>query len=123
MKRYFFLHALFITFVAVAISGCSGCHKERGKIADKLPPTVPNGISITAASFTEVKVSWKPSADNSGEVTGYKVYRNGKYLKSMETTSVLDAGLPTKVKFCYRISAYDAAGNESGQSTEVCAIL
>lgn len=122
MKRSLVLYAFFL-LVAVSFSGCGGCQKESAKSADKLPPTVPNGIAITAASFTEVKVSWKPSADDTGEVKGYKVYRNGKYLKSVETTSVLEAGLPTKVKFCYRISAYDATGNESGQSTEVCATL
>lgn len=116
------LGALFL-FVTLMFSGCNGCHKERNQAADKLPPTVPNGIAITAASFTEVRVNWKQSADDSGEVKGYKVYRNGKYFKSVVTTSVSDAGLPTKVKFCYRISAYDAAGNESGRSTEVCAIL
>jgi hypothetical protein len=31
--------------------------------------------------------------------------------------------LTPKVKFCYRVSAFDGAGNESAQSTEVCAIL
>ena len=122
MKRLAVLFAVLL-FVLVAFYGCSGCHKERSKIADKVPPTVPNGIAITAASFTEIKLSWKPSVDDSGEIKGYKIYKNGKYLKSVETTSVSDAGLPPKVKFCYRISAYDAAGNESGQSTEVCAIL
>jgi hypothetical protein len=114
---------LFVVLTFLGLSGCDGCHKENSKIADKLPPTVPNGIAITAASSSDVKVSWKPSADNSGEIMGYKVYRNGKYLKSVKTTSVLDANLPPKVKFCYRISAYDAAGNESGKSTEVCALL
>lgn len=110
-------------FVMVVFAGCSGCHKERGKGDDKSPPTVPNGIAITVTSLTELQVSWRPSADDSGAVKGYRVYRNGQYFKAIETTSVSDAGLATKVKFCYRISAYDADGNESVQSSEVCAIL
>ena len=122
MKRYIALWVLFLV-VTVVFAGCNGCHKERSKGDDKSSPTVPNGIAITASSLTEVQVNWKPSADDSGAVKGYKVYRNGQYLKTVETTSVSDIGLATKVKFCYRISAYDADGNESVQSNEVCAIL
>ena len=100
-----------------------GCNRENSKAVDKFAPTVPNGIAITAVSSSEIKVSWKPSADDSGKVKGYKVYRNGQYFKTIETISVSDTGLSPKVKFCYRISAFDEAGNESTQSTEVCAIL
>lgn len=103
-------------FMIVALFGCS-------KAVDKAAPTVPNGIAITAVSSSEIKVSWKPAADDSGKVTGYKVYRNGQYFKTIETISVSDTGLSPKVKFCYRISAFDGAGNESAQSAEVCAIL
>ena len=125
MKRNKMLSVVFIvlsTIMALALSGCSSCNREN-KAADKIAPTVPNGIAITAVSSSEIKVSWKPSADDSGKVKGYKAYRNGQYLKTIETTSVSDTGLTPKVKFCYRISAFDEAGNESGQSTEVCAIL
>jgi uncharacterized protein YceK len=108
--------------MALTLSGCSSCNKEN-KAVDKVAPTVPNGIAITAVSSSEIKVSWKPAADDSGKVKGYKVYRNGQYFKTVETTSVSDTGLTPKVKFCYRVSAFDGAGNESAQSTEVCAIL
>ena len=107
----------------LAMSGCSSCSREKSKTVDKVAPTVPNGIAITAVSSSEIKVSWKPSADDSKEVKGYKVYRNGQYFKTLESTSISDTGLSPKIKFCYRISAFDAAGNESPQSTEVCALL
>lgn len=84
---------------------------------------MPNGIAITAVSSSEIKISWNPSADDSGKIKGYKIYRNGKYLKTTEETLVSDVGLSPQVKFCYRISAFDEAGNESPQSNEVCAIL
>ncbi len=109
-------------FLAFALSGCSSCQKEGGK-PDKIAPTVPNGIAITAVSPTEIKVSWKGAADDSGKVKGYKIYRNGQYLKTVDTVSMADAGLSPQVKFCYRISAFDGSGNESAQSTEVCAVL
>ena len=121
VKRCLILFALSL-FMAFVLFGCSSCNKEN-KTVDKVAPTVPNGIAITAVSYSEIKVSWKPSADDSGKIKGYKIYRNGQYLKTTETASVSDAGLSPKVKFCYRISAFDGAGNESAQSTEVCAIL
>lgn len=119
MKRHLILLALSI-FMIFALFGCN---KENSKAIDKVAPTVPNGIAITAVSSSEIKVSWKPAADVSGKVKGYKVYRNGQYFKTIETTSVSDTGLSPKVKFCYRISAFDEAGNESAQSSDVCAIL
>jgi hypothetical protein len=115
------LSLIFIMAFLGLILGCGSCSKE--KPPDKAAPTVPNGIAITAVSSSEIKVSWKPSADDSGKVKGYKIYRNGEYQKTIDTTSVSDTGLSPKVKFCYRISAFDEAGNESSQSTEVCAIL
>lgn len=126
VKKYLMLLIVFVVLpivMALTLSGCSSCNRENSKAVDKVAPTVPNGIAITAVSSSEIKVSWKPAADDSGKVKGYKVYRNGQYFKTIETTSVSDTGLSPKVKFCYRISAFDEAGNESAQSTEVCAIL
>jgi chitodextrinase len=119
-KAIFIVFFVSSIFMALTLSGCS---KESGKPVDKVAPTVPNGIAITAVSSSEIKVSWQPAADDSGKVKGYKVYKNGQYLKTIETTAVSDTGLSPKVKICYRISAFDEAGNESAQSTEVCAIL
>src|ERR1035437_8272934 len=68
--------------MAFNLFGCSSCNRESSKTVDKVAPTVPNGIAITAVSSSEIKVSWKPSADDSGKVNGYKVYKNGKYLKT-----------------------------------------
>jgi hypothetical protein len=113
--------ALVILLLTLGIS--TGCTRsDAGKGSDKMPPTVPNGIAITAASPSEVKVSWKPSTDDSG-VKGYKIYRNGTYLKTVDATSMKDTGLKPKTRYCYKVSACDASGNESTQSTDVCAVL
>ena len=120
MKRWTILFSLsmVMVFTLLCFSGCS-----KKKPVDKLAPTVPNGIAITAVSSSEIKVSWKPSADDSGKIKNYKIYRNGKYLAATDKTAMSDKNLTPKVKFCFRVSAVDEAGNESAHSTEVCAIL
>ena len=126
VKRNMVLFMVFVVLIPVMVftlSGCNSCNKENSKPVDKTAPTTPNGIAITAVSSSEIKVSWKPAADDSGKVKGYKIYKNGQYLKTIEAESVSDTGLTPKEKICYRISAIDGAGNESAQSTEVCAIL
>ncbi len=110
---------ILILFLFIA-TGCT--RNDGGKRADDIPPTVPNGISITAVSGSEVRISWKPSTDNA-QVKGYKIYRNGVYLKTEDETSTTDTGLKPNMKYCYKVSATDAAGNESAQGTDVCAIL
>jgi fibronectin type 3 domain-containing protein len=118
MKRKYL--ALFLLCILV-LTSLSGCGKK--KPADKIAPTIPNGISITAVSSSEIKVSWRQSADDSGKVKAYKVYRNDQALTTTEQTSASDKTLTSKGKFCYRVSAVDEAGNESSRSTEVCAML
>jgi hypothetical protein len=111
---FIFLLSLFL------VDGCT--RGDGGKGADSVQPTVPNSLAITAVSSSEVKVSWKPSTDDRG-VTGYKIYRNGAYLKTMDATSMTDSGLKPKTRYCYKVSARDASGNESAQSADVCAVL
>ncbi|MHB8771460.1 MAG: fibronectin type III domain-containing protein [Syntrophales bacterium] len=109
-----------ILFFLVAAAGCT--QNDGGKGADGAAPTVPNGLAITAVSPVEVKVAWKPSHDDV-RVMRYKVYRNGAYLKTTDQTSTADAGLKPQTRYCYRVTACDASGKESGQSTDVCAVL
>ncbi len=99
------------------------CDNNKGMPVDEIPPTVPIGVSIAAVSLTEVRIAWKPSADDRSGVKGYKLYRDGKFLREVAGTSFVDSALTPKKKICYRISAIDEAGNESPQSPEVCAIL
>jgi predicted secreted protein len=89
-------------------------------VNDNLTPSIPTGLSATAVSSSQIDLSWTASKDNVG-VSGYKIYRDGTYLKSITTTSTSDTGISPSPQYCYTISAYDAAGNESAQSSEACA--
>lgn len=88
-------------------------------IADIEKPSIPINLSAISISSSQINLSWNVSTDNIG-VIGYKIYRDGGYLKSITTTSTSDAGLTPLTQYCYTVSAYDAANNESVQSSSVC---
>ncbi len=83
---------------------------------DTTPPTVPTGLSVTGTTASTVSLSWNPSTDNFG-VAGYKIYRAGAQVGTSNITSYTDTGLATSTTYAYTVSAYDAAGNTSAQST------
>ncbi len=84
--------------------------------ADTTPPSVPTGLSANAFSTSQVNLSWVGSTDNVG-VAGYRIYRNGTAVGTATGTSFQDTGLAPATAYTYRVTAYDAAGNESAPST------
>ena len=103
----------------------SGITLEKGQTADvgtiDTFPFVPEGLSATADSSSQITLTWD-GTDNVG-VSGYNIYRDGSFLKSVTSTSTSDTGLSPSTTYCYTVSAYDAWDNESGQSSPpVCAI-
>ncbi|MBN1416832.1 MAG: fibronectin type III domain-containing protein, partial [Bacteroidales bacterium] len=85
---------------------------------DTTPPSVPSGLTLNSASETSINISWNASTDNVG-VTGYRVYRNGSLLgsTSSSTLTYTDNIVSGYNTYTYSVSAQDAAGNESAQST------
>ncbi len=88
--------------------------------ADTQAPTTPTGLAATVASATQINLSWNASTDNVG-VTGYTVYRNGSLAGTSTKTSYSDTGLSPSTTYRYTVAAYDAAGNTSGQCSQVSA--
>jgi chitodextrinase len=85
---------------------------------DTQVPTVPGGLSGTANSMTQITLTWNASTDNIG-VSGYRLYRNGTKIKDLAETAYQDTGLTAGTAYTYTVSAYDADGNESAQSSPV----
>jgi len=108
-----------LLFFMVCIGSCGG---GDGGEADITAPSVPADLSVAASPspVDQINLSWTASTDNVG-VAGYKIYRNSSYLKSVSTTSTSDTGLNLLTQYCYTVSGYDSAGNESAQSSQVCA--
>ena len=87
---------------------------------DTEAPSVPSGASATAISSSQISLSWSSSTDNIG-VAGYYIYREGSKIDASSSTSYTDSGLTTATTYSFSISAYDAAGNESGESLSTSA--
>jgi chitodextrinase len=85
-------------------------------VADTAPPSVPTNVSASAVSASQINLSWTASTDNVG-VTGYRVFRGGTQIGTTSLPSYQDTGLAGGTSYSYAISAYDAAGNVSAQST------
>jgi len=90
-------------------------------VPDTIPPTTPSNLIANASSPTEINLSWDESTDDVG-VEGYKIYRWSEYIQDVSITSFTDSGLSSGgIHYCYTVSAYDAAENESSQSSQSCA--
>ena len=89
-------------------------------VPDTTPPSVPKGLTATAASSSQIDLRWTPSTDDVG-VTGYKVFRNGSQVATSTTPSYRDTGLLSATIYTYAVSAHDAAGNNSARSATASA--
>ena len=88
---------------------------------DLTPPTAPENVSATAVSADRIDVAWDAASDDVG-VSGYTVYRDGTYIWSAYYyRNMSDDGLSSGTTYCYTVLAWDAVGNESEPSGEVCA--
>jgi fibronectin type 3 domain-containing protein len=106
-----------------AVSATDGLGNESAKsgsvcaVTDKAAPASPASLTVTAVGATQINLTWPVSAG----ATGYKIYKDGTYLKSVTTTSTADTGLTANTRYCYAVSAYDVSGNESPQTSPQCA--
>lgn len=85
-------------------------------LADTTPPTVPTGLVSSAQTVNSISLSWAASTDNSGVVSGYKIFRNGTQVGTSGTTSFTDTGLVQNTAYAYSVAAYDPTGNTSAQT-------
>ncbi|MHB8660392.1 MAG: putative glycoside hydrolase [Minisyncoccota bacterium] len=84
------------------------------------PPSVPTNLSASTISSSLINISWTASISDIG-VVGYNVYRNGTQIATTTSTSYSDTGLTASTAYSYSVSAYDAPGNTSVQSTSISA--
>ncbi len=86
--------------------------------ADTTAPSTPGNLATHPVSTSQVNLSWTSSNDNVG-VAGYRVFRNGAQIGGSNSTAYSDVGLTPGTTYSYTVSAYDAAGNTSPQTSPV----
>ncbi len=98
---------------------------ETALAADTTPPSLPANLTATAVSSSQIRLDWTASTDDTG-VAGYKIFRStdGVTFKEVRTaggTTFIDTGLQANTAYYYKVQAYDAAGNTSGDSNTASA--
>jgi chitodextrinase len=86
------------------------------------PPTVPGGVTATAASSTRVNVAWTASTDTDATgVAGYVVRRDGATIATLgaSATSYADTTVQPSTTYSYTVTAFDTANNSSAASAPV----
>src|SRR5207248_3334817 len=85
------------------------------------PPAAPSNLTATAASSSQVNLTW---ADNSGNETGFKVERaapGGSFVQvalvGASVTAYSDTGLAAGTQYSYRVRATNAAGDSAYSNT------
>lgn len=87
---------------------------------DATAPSAPLALVATAASSTQINLSWGAASDNVG-VAGYRVYRGTSLVGSPTAASFSDTGLTAATAYTYTVKAIDAAGNLSVASNAASA--
>ncbi|HJR73768.1 MAG TPA: DUF4082 domain-containing protein [Luteimonas sp.] len=90
---------------------------------DTTPPSVPTGLTATAADPNTVHLSWNASSDDTSASLRYRIYANDNPVaigQTEQTAFVHDTAVP-QTTYAYRVSAVDPAGNESALSAPVSA--
>jgi chitodextrinase len=85
--------------------------------ADTTPPSAPGALTASAASSTQINLSWGAATDDVG-VIDYRIERcagagcsNFAQFATPTSTTFSDAGLTPATSYSYRVRAVDAAGN------------
>ena len=90
------------------------------RAGDSTAPTAPTNLVASAASETQVNLTWTASTDSAG-VSGYDVYRDGSKIASSGTTAYSDTTVAPGTTYAYVVRARDAAGNTSAPSNQATA--
>ncbi len=77
---------------------------------DTTAPTIPINLVATAASPTQIDLTWAASTDSGGSgLAGYRVLRRGTQIATTAATNYSDSGLTASTTYSYAVRAYDNA--------------
>ena len=90
---------------------------------DTTAPPAPASAAAVASGNT-INLNWTQTQID--DVAGFRIFRGAAgntttLVATITTTSYNNFNLASATEFCYRVEAYDGAGNTSAQSNETCA--
>src|SRR3989344_4734909 len=85
---------------------------------DTQAPSTPTNLKVDSVGSSNVDLSWTASTDNVG-LAGYRIYRDGLLTDTAGPTSWGEGLLSPERTYTYKVSAVDAAGNESATSNVI----
>jgi beta-galactosidase len=104
-----------LQFVSVTDNAAVNGIEIQNATATNTPPNAPSNLTATAASSSQINLSWTPSA-TSGVM--YTVFRNGTAVANSLTGSTYsDTGLTSSSTYSYTIEAIDSAGTSMASNT------
>jgi chitinase len=90
---------------------------------DRIPPTAPTNLVVTATTEHSVSLAWGPSTDNSGRFSYVICCAGATVTVGQTVTSHTLEGLKSGATYVLRVYAKDAAGNLSKSSNPVTVTL
>lgn len=93
---------------------------QGGGSSDTQAPTAPSNLRAANVGATSVSLSWGASSDNVG-VTGYRIYSGSNVIATVSGSALSYdvTGLTSSTTYTFKVTALDAAGNESAASNTV----
>ncbi|MDF3128522.1 DNRLRE domain-containing protein [Kiritimatiellaeota bacterium B1221] len=88
--------------------------------SDATPPSLPQNLTASAVSTSQINLTWDASTDNVG-VQGYDILRNLEWIDVSLTPSYSDSGLSPNTSYTYTVAAFDAEDNTSANSAPATA--
>jgi uncharacterized repeat protein (TIGR02543 family) len=92
-----------------------------GQQTDSTPPSAPSNLRSTNVTSTSASLAWNASSDDTGVVV-YHVYSNGQIVANPTGTSATVTGLSPSTSYTFTVTAQDATGNLSNQSSTLTVI-
>ncbi|TNF38603.1 MAG: hypothetical protein EP329_00110, partial [Deltaproteobacteria bacterium] len=82
--------------------------------ADPPPPEDPTDLTVSAATATAVTITWTASANSAGLLAGYRVYRDGAMVASLDpgTTTYTVSNLAPSTKVALKVASFDSNNHE-----------
>jgi len=121
------------TVVAVDATGARSGESKVAKtktpklpeLRDTLPPSSPEEFTATAPASGGVLLDWGEGGTDDSDVSGYRIYRNGKVLLTLDAgaLSYLDATAVPGTTYTYEVESIDIVGHHSKREKGSAAAL